>query len=127
MNEQFTTRAQEALSVAVRTAATAGNPQVEPVHLLRALLDQEQGLTAPLLEAAGADVAAVRRDVAAAADALPSASGSTVGGPGLARQTYAVLSHAGEVARELDDEYVSTEHLLVGLAHVDSPVKELLG
>ena len=126
MNDQLTTKAQEALSVAVRSAATAGNPQVEPVHILHALLAQSEGITAPLLEAAGADVAALRSDVDAAAEALPAASGSTVGAPGLARQTYAALSHAGEVARELGDEYVSTEHLLVGLAHVDSPVKDLL-
>jgi ATP-dependent Clp protease ATP-binding subunit ClpB len=127
MNDQLTTKAQEALSVAVRSAATGGNPTVEPVHLLRALLGQSEGLTGPLLEAAGADVAAVRRDVDAEVAALPAASGSTVASPGLARTTYAVLSHAGEVARELDDEYVSTEHLLVGLAHVESPVREILG
>ncbi|MGH8824400.1 MAG: ATP-dependent chaperone ClpB [Jiangellaceae bacterium] len=126
MNDQLTTKAQEALSVAVRSAATAGNPSVEPLHLIRALLAQSDGLTGPLLDAVGADVAAVRRDVDAEAEALPSASGSTVAAPGLARTTYAVLSHAGEVARELDDEYVSTEHLLVGLAHVESPVRELL-
>jgi ATP-dependent Clp protease ATP-binding subunit ClpB len=126
MNDQLTTRAQEALSVAVRTAATAGNPSVEPVHLMRALLAQSDGLTGPLLEASGADVAAVQHDVDAAADALPAASGSTIAAPSLARPTYAVLSHAGEVARELGDEYVSTEHLLVGLAHVASPVRELL-
>ncbi|HEX6232381.1 MAG TPA: ATP-dependent chaperone ClpB [Jiangellaceae bacterium] len=126
VNDQLTTKAQEALSVAVRSAATAGNPQVEPVHILRALLARTEGITGPLLEAAGADVPSVRSDVDAAAETLPAASGSTVGAPGLARQTYAVLSHAGEVARELGDEYVSTEHLLVGLAHVESPVKELL-
>jgi len=126
MNDQLTTKAQEALSVAVRSAATAGNSAVEPVHLMRALLAQTDGLTRPLLEAAGADAAAVGRDVDAALAALPSASGSTVSAPGLARQTYAVLSHAGEVAKELEDEYVSTEHLLVGLAHVESPVRELL-
>jgi ATP-dependent Clp protease ATP-binding subunit ClpB len=126
MNDQLTTKAQEALSVAVRSAATAGNSVVEPVHLMRALLAQTDGLAGPLLEAAGADPAAVRRDVEAAAAALPSASGSTVSAPALARQTYAVLSHAGEVARELEDEYVSTEHLLVGLAHVESPVRQLL-
>ena len=126
MNDQLTTKAQEALSVAVRSAATAGHSAVEPVHLMRALLAQTDGLTRPLLEAAGADVAAVGRDVDAALAALPSASGSTVSAPGLARQTYAVLSYAGEVAKELEDEYVSTEHLLVGLAHVESPVRELL-
>ena len=126
MNDQLTTKAQEALSVAVRSAATAGNSAVEPVHLMRALLAQGDGLAGPLLEAAGADAAAVRRDVEDAVNALPSASGSTVSAPALARQTYAVLSHAGEVARELEDEYVSTEHLLVGLAHVESPVRQLL-
>ncbi|WP_207781867.1 ATP-dependent chaperone ClpB [Phytoactinopolyspora limicola] len=126
MNDQLTTKAQEALSVAVRTAATSGNPAVEPIHLLRSLLIQADGLTSPLLEAAGADVAAVRRDVDAAFAALPSAAGSTVAAPNLARPTYSVLSHAGEVARELDDQYISTEHLLVGLAHVESPVKDLL-
>ena len=126
MNDQLTTKAQEALSVAVRSAATAGHSAVEPVHLMRALLAQTDGLTRPLLEAAGADAAAVGRDVDVALAALPSASGSTVSAPGLARQTYAVLSHAGEVAKELEDEYVSTEHLLVGLAHVESPVRELL-
>ncbi|PSL02380.1 ATP-dependent Clp protease ATP-binding subunit ClpB [Haloactinopolyspora alba] len=127
MNDQLTTKAQEALSVAVRSAATAGNPAVEPVHVFRALLVQPGGLTGPLLEAAGADLAIVRRDVDSAFEALPKASGSTVASPALARPTYAVLSHAGEVARDLDDQYVSTEHLVVGLAHVDSPVKELLG
>ena len=126
MNDQLTTKAQEALSVAVRSAATAGHSAVEPVHLMKALLAQSEGLTAPLLEAAGADVADVRTEVDAIAAALPSASGSTVSAPGLGRQTYAVLSHAGEVARELEDEYVSTEHLLVGLAHVESPIRQLL-
>jgi ATP-dependent Clp protease ATP-binding subunit ClpB len=126
MNDQLTTKAQEALSVAVRSAATGGHSAVEPAHLMRALLAQSDGLTAPLLEAAGADVGRVRTEVDAILDGLPSASGSTVSAPGLGRQTYAVLSHAGEVARELEDEYVSTEHLLVGLAHVESPVRQLL-
>ncbi|MBD0293288.1 MAG: AAA family ATPase, partial [Jiangellaceae bacterium] len=126
MNDQLTTKAQEALSVAVRSAATAGHASVEPVHLMRALLLQTEGVTAPLLDAAGADVAMVRGDVDAQFEALPRASGSTVASPGLGRQTYAVLSHAGEVAKELGDEYVSTEHLLVGLAHVESPMRRLL-
>jgi ATP-dependent Clp protease ATP-binding subunit ClpB len=126
MNDQLTTKAQEALSVAVRSAATAGHSAVEPVHLMKALLAQSEGLTAPLLEAAGADVADVRTEVDSIAAALPSVSGSTVSAPGLGRQTYAVMSHAGEVAQELEDEYVSSEHLLVGLAHVESPIRQLL-
>ncbi|HEY9412460.1 MAG TPA: ATP-dependent chaperone ClpB [Jiangellaceae bacterium] len=126
MNDQLTTKAQEALSVSVRSAASSGNPAVEPVHLLRALLLQADGLAGPLLEAAGADLSALRRDVDDAFAALPKASGSTVAAPNLARPTYAALAYAGEVARELDDQFISTEHLLVGLAHVESPVRELL-
>jgi ATP-dependent Clp protease ATP-binding subunit ClpB len=126
MNDQLTTKAQEALSVAIRSAATAGNPAVEPVHLIRALLMQAEGLTAPLLTTVGADVDDVRREVEALFERLPKAQGSTVASPNLARPTYAVMSYAGEVARELEDEYVSTEHLLVGLAHVESPVKDVL-
>ncbi len=123
---QLTTRSQEALSAAVRSAAAAGNPAVEPVHVLRALLDQTDGIARPLLESVGVDPQAVRTEAQRLAASLPAASGSSVSAPGLARQTYAVLQHAGEVAREMDDEYVSTEHLLVGLAHVDSPVREVL-
>jgi ATP-dependent Clp protease ATP-binding subunit ClpB len=126
MSDQLTTKAQEALSVAVRSAATAGNPAVEPVHVLHALLTQPGGLAGPLLETAGADLALVRRDVDAVVAALPKAAGATVASPSLARPTYAVLSQAGEVARELDDQFVSTEHVMVGLAHVDSPARELL-
>ncbi len=126
MNDQLTTKAQEALSVAVRSAATAGNPAVEPVHVFRALLIQSDGVASPLLQAAGADLDLIRRDVDSAFEAQPKATGSTVASPSLGRATYSVLSRAGEVAREHDDEYVSTEHIVVGLAHVDSSVKELL-
>ncbi len=123
---QLTTRSQAALSAAVRSAAAAGNPAVEPVHVLRALLGQTDGIARPLLESVGVEPGAVRSEAQRLAEALPAATGASVSAPGLARQTYAVLQHAGEVAREMDDEYVSTEHLLVGLAHVDSPVRELL-
>jgi len=123
---KLTTRSQEALSAAIRGAAAGGNPAVEPVHLLRALLDQPEGTARPLLEAVGADPQAVRADAERLAAALPAASGSSVSAPGLARPTYAVLQHAGELAGELEDDYVSTEHLLVGLAHVTSPARDAL-
>ena len=123
---KLTTRSQEALSAAIRGAAAGGNPVVEPVHLLRALLDQPEGTARPLLEAVGADPQAVRADAERLAAALPAASGSSVSAPGLARPTYAVLQHAGELAGELEDDYVSTEHLLVGLAHVTSPARDAL-
>jgi ATP-dependent Clp protease ATP-binding subunit ClpB len=123
---KLTTRSQEALSAAVRAASAVGNPAVEPAHILRALLDQADGTTRPLLEAVGADPQALRGTADRLVAGLPSASGSSVSAPGLSRQTYALMQHAGEVAAELEDEYVSTEHVLVGLAHVPSPVRDAL-
>jgi len=127
LTDQLTTKAREALSTAVREASSAGNPHVEPVHVLRALLAQPDGTAAPLLKAVGADPALVSRAAAQAAAALPSASGASVAAPSLARPTYEVMTVAGEEATSLGDEYVSTEHLLVGLATVRSAVSELLG
>jgi len=127
LTDQLTTKAREALSTAVREASSAGNPHVEPVHVLRALLEQPDGTAAPLLRAVGADPGLIARTAAQAAAAMPSASGASVAAPSLARPTYEVMSVAGEEATSLGDEYVSTEHLLVGLATVRSPVSELLG
>ncbi|HEV3173278.1 MAG TPA: ATP-dependent Clp protease ATP-binding subunit [Actinocrinis sp.] len=122
----LTTRSQEALSVAIRSAAGEGNPQVEPVHVLLALLSQADGTARPLLEAVGAD----RVRLAAAAEQLrnrlPKAAGSTVAAPEFSRPTLAVLNHAGDEARKLDDEYVSTEHLLTGIAAGDDATARLL-
>jgi ATP-dependent Clp protease ATP-binding subunit ClpB len=116
MDLKLTTRSQEAMAAAVRRAATDGAPQVEPAHLLAALLAQGDGVAPALLQAVGADPAALRRSTEAALAALPNASGQSVSSPQLGRATYQAMSAAGDVARELDDEYVSTEHLLIGLA-----------
>jgi len=124
--ERLTTKSQEAYSAAVRRAAADGHPQVEPVHLLLALLDQTEGTAGPLLEAVGADPRGVHAEAEQLLARLPKASGSTVAAPGLARPTYAALQAATDRARELGDEYVSTEHLLVGLAAGPSDVASLL-
>ena len=116
MDLKLTTRTQEAMAAAVRRAATDGHPQVEPAHLLAALLEQTDGVAPALLAAAGADVGALKTAADRSLAALPNASGSSVSSPGLGRHAYQALSAAGEVARELGDEYVSTEHLLIGLA-----------
>ncbi|MFJ6379794.1 ATP-dependent chaperone ClpB [Kitasatospora sp. NPDC092039] len=123
---KFTTKTQDALSAAIRQAGTAGNPDVRPVHILIALLEQPEGIARPLLEAVGADVARVDAEARRQAAALPSAMGSTVAAPQLARDTVAVLTEAGRRANDLDDQYVSTEHLMVGLAAEGGQVAELL-
>ncbi|MFC5137135.1 ATP-dependent chaperone ClpB [Actinomycetospora rhizophila] len=111
-----TTRTQQAVSNAVRAATVDGHPQVSPAHLASALLDQTDGLTEPLLRAVGADPSAVRSDVGKVLAGLPSASGSSVAAPQFDREMARVLQHAQQLAADMGDEYVSTEHLLVGLA-----------
>src|SRR6185436_3762045 len=121
-----TTKAQQAISAAVQDASLAGNPDVGPTHLLGALLAQGDGIAAPLLAAVGADPAAVRAEVTALGNRLPSASGSSVATPQLSRESLAAITAAQQLATEMGDEYVSTEHLLVGLADKGGPVAQLL-
>ncbi len=124
--DAFTTRSQQALAAAVSQAASSGHPAVEPAHLLAALLGQDGGTAAPLLEAAGVDADRVTTDLKAELDKLPSASGAGVAAPGLSRTSHAVLRQAQELAGSLGDEFTSTEHVVVAVATVASPTQELL-
>jgi len=121
-----TTKTQQAVSAAVQTATIAGNPDVGSVHLLGALLAQGDGLTAPLLAAVGADPGVVHKDLEQLSRALPTASGASMSAPQFSRDAARVLAKAQELATEMGDEYVSTEHLLVGLAQYGGPVADLL-
>ncbi len=121
-----TTKTQQAVSAAVQAATLNGNPDVGSAHLLGALLAQTDGLTAPLLSAVGADPTLVRKELEQLSRGLPSASGSTVSAPQLSRDAVRVLGKAQELATEMGDEYVSTEHLLVGLAQHGGQVADLL-
>src|SRR6266545_4122332 len=121
-----TTKTQQAISSAAQAASMAGNPDVTPVHLLGALLAQGDGLTAPLLSAVGADPNVVRKELDHLATNLPSARGATVSAPQLDGQALRSVTHAQKLATEMGDEYVSTEHLLVGLAAEGGSVGDLL-
>jgi ATP-dependent Clp protease ATP-binding subunit ClpB len=114
-----TTKTQAAISSAVQAASMAGNPDVAPAHLLGALLAQADGIAAPLLAAVGADAAAIRAELDGITQRLPSATGSTVAAPMFDRQALKAFGHAQNLATEMGDSYVSTEHLLVGLASLD--------
>jgi ATP-dependent Clp protease ATP-binding subunit ClpB len=116
MSDKLTRKSTEALSEAVKRAAAAGNPQVDGLHLLAALIEQEGGTAAPLLRAVGADPATVLKTVDTMLSRLPSAAGATVGAPETSRPLLAAHATAGKRASEMSDEYISTEHLLVGLA-----------
>ncbi|HEU5045414.1 MAG TPA: ATP-dependent chaperone ClpB [Nocardioidaceae bacterium] len=123
---KFTTRSQEAINAAISAAATDGNAQVEAVHLLAALLAQPEGIIHPLLEAVGVAPSDVTSAVQAELKKLPSASGTTVGSPSYSRAALQVLSKGNDIATEMSDDFVSTEHLLIALAAVDSTAAHVL-
>jgi ATP-dependent Clp protease ATP-binding subunit ClpB len=116
VDDKLTRKSQEALSVAIRKAAANGNPQVDPLHLLAALLEQSDGTTAPLLRAVGVDPALIAKEAADQIGRLPRMHGASTSAPETSRQLLAVINTAASRARRLEDEYVSTEHLLVGIA-----------
>ncbi|MFZ5848057.1 MAG: ATP-dependent chaperone ClpB [Actinomycetota bacterium] len=123
---KFTTRSQEAINTAISTAASSGHAQVEAVHLLAALLAQADGIARPLFEAAGVQPQSVIAGVETELKKLPAASGTTVGAPSYSRAALSILSKAGDIAAEMKDDYVSTEHLLIAAATVESPVQKVL-
>ncbi|MDR4156914.1 ATP-dependent chaperone ClpB, partial [Bacillus cereus] len=96
MNTKLTTKSQEAVTAALQAASAAGNPQVEPLHLLNVLLEDEGGIALALLEAAGADRKQIGAHVRKALVALPSSSGSSVSEPSTSRALLNVITQASE-------------------------------
>jgi ATP-dependent Clp protease ATP-binding subunit ClpB len=123
---KLTTKSRDAVSAALRTALTGGNPYAEPSHLLHALLQTPGNTVAPLVSAAGADPAVVAAAAQGAISKLPSAKGSSVSQPSLSGSFARVLADAEVRAEQLGDAYVATEHLLISLATVDSDAKKVL-
>ena len=116
MEQKFTTMAQEAVGDAIQSASAAGNAQVETLHVMDALLRQENGVVRSLIEAAGGDPQAIGAAMRNALVALPSASGSSTSQPQASRQLTAAIAQAEKEMQQMGDEYVSTEHLLIGIA-----------
>jgi ATP-dependent Clp protease ATP-binding subunit ClpB len=122
--DRLTVRAAESLQTAAELARKHGNPAVEDLHLLAALLDQEEGIIDPILRKAGADPVAVAGGVRSGLERLPTQSGAA---PAASRELVRILDEADAEARSLGDQYVSTEHLLVALAgKAASSTREIL-
>ena len=120
----MTTKSREAFQDALGRASRFGNPELQPEHLLAAMLDQEGGVAAPLLQKAGADVAVLRDAVARRVEGFPRVSGGSE--PGMSRRTLEVIRRADDEAKGLKDEYVSVEHYLLAMARHDRDVAALL-
>ena len=120
-----TERAQEAIAGSARIAAERGNPVVEPDHLLAALLEAREGIVEPVLGRAGADLPGLRAAVDAAMAKRPQVSGSATGAQ-LSTPFRNVLRRAGQDAEGLDDQFISTEHLLLALVEEPGPARDAL-
>jgi ATP-dependent Clp protease ATP-binding subunit ClpB len=115
--DRMTTKSQEAFREALDISARNGNPELLPEHLLRAMLEQEDGVARPLLQKAGADLAALEAAVEKRIQGFPKVSGGAE--PGLGRRTSELLRKAEDEAKALKDDFVSVEHFVLALAKTD--------
>ena len=122
--DTFTIKAQEAVQSAVELAASRGNPQVTPVHLLAALVGEREGIVRPLLEKIGVDRGHLERIVEAEASHLPKVSGGAQPQPD--QELIKVFEAATVESHTMKDEFVSTDHLLLALVKVPSKAKNVL-
>jgi ATP-dependent Clp protease ATP-binding subunit ClpB len=111
--DKLTIKAQEALAASQKTAEANGQQQIEPEHLLFALLEQSEGIVVPILQKLGADVASIRSSLNEAITAMPKVSGAPGQQVQISNRTKQVLDAAGKLADQLKDDYISTEHLLM--------------
>jgi len=123
--DKFTVKAQEALQHARDLAADKGNQQLQPLHLLAALLQEDQGVVRPLLQKIGTNLAQLDAIVKGELDRLPKLSGGA-GEVGLSQTTAKLLDAAQSLATGMKDQFVSTEHLLLAMTQLDDPVGRIL-
>ncbi len=115
--DKFTVKAQEAVQRASQLASEHGNPELQPTHLLAALLEDQENIVPPVLEKIGIGPQAVLSDVYSQMDKLPKVSGQAAQ-PGLSNEANNLLEQAFKEASNFKDEYVSTEHLLLAITHL---------
>ncbi|WP_282423745.1 ATP-dependent chaperone ClpB [Polyangium sp. 15x6] len=122
--DRMTTKAQEAVRAAVDLASRRGNPELYPEHLLRAIVAQEDGIGAPLLEKAGVDSGRVLQALDAKIDSYPRVSGGAE--PSLSRRALGLLQKAEDEMKSLKDDFISTEHLILAALKSDKDTSQLL-
>jgi ATP-dependent Clp protease ATP-binding subunit ClpB len=121
--EKLTNKAREAVVRAQETAQQRNHPEILPLHVLHALVEETDGAMQPLFQRMSVDLNRLRQLIAGELDRLPSATGTQLG---VNRATNDVFAQAQKEADQLKDQFVSTEHLLLGLAKVPSDAKEAL-
>ena len=123
--DRLTVKADEVLQAAGRLATDRGNPVVNDAHLFLSLLEQEEGIVVPVLQKTGVSVTELRQETQREIDRLPTQSGGV--SPTVSRELSQALDRAEQIAKSLEDAYVSTEHMLVGLVDTKgTSARELL-
>src|SRR3954453_12405497 len=123
---KFTRKTQEAIGAAQAAGRDAGHTEISPEHMLRALLDQPEGVVNGVLERIGIDLNALRNRVDEALGKVPSVSGATVRDARFSPPAFSLLEAADKEREQLDDEYLSTEHLLFAMDDITGGVGDLL-
>src|SRR5450432_853390 len=121
--DKFTVKAQEAVQRAGQLASEHGNPELRPIHLLAALLEDQEGIVPPVLEKIGIGPQAVLSEVYKELEKLPKVSGEA-SQSALSNQVNKLLEQAFKEASNFKDEYVSTEHLLLAITHLKNDVSQ---
>lgn len=110
---KFTIKASEAVQNAVQLTENKNNQQVEPAHLLLSLINQEEGFIKPLLQKLGVNISAIKEDINAEIASIPAVSGAEQ--VYISNDTKKALDYAFKIIKDFSDEYVSTEHILLGI------------
>ena len=124
--EKLTVKAQEAVQRAQKLAEDKGHSQLTSLHLLKALLDEEQGVVRPIVQKIGASPDQLRATTVQDLNRLPKVSGGGGMQVGLGQELLRVFDAAQKQADQMKDQFLSTEHLLIGLVKVDSEAKKIL-
>ncbi|MDA7903221.1 ATP-dependent chaperone ClpB [Mariniblastus sp.] len=122
--EKLTTKAQQAIAYAQNKASVKGHPEITPVHLMISLLEETDGIVAPLLEKIDAPIKQLVDMVETELNRIPSSTSTNK--PDLSRELQKVLDSAATISKNMQDEFVSTEHLLLGLIKTEGQAKRLL-
>ena len=122
--DKLTTQAQSSVAEAQGQAAEAGNAEIDPLHLFAAMLDQREGITLPMLKKMQVETDKLRSTVGSELEKLPRSTGA--GQPRVGPKLQQVFEASAKAAESLKDEYISTEHLLLGIARTDNKAKNLL-
>ncbi len=123
---KLTVKAQETFQSAIEIAQNYGNQVIEPEHLLASLIQESGGLADTIMKKTGGNTNAIKLKINESMESLPKVSGAGVGNQQMSQNTAKLLDTAADEAKKLQDEYVSTEHLLIALSEDKGKAGQLL-